>query len=378
MIYLDNAATSYPKPASVYNAISKNVFLLGGNPSRSGHILAQRSSDEVFLCRKELAEFFGCDAENAVFTLNATHALNTAIKGVAEPGDHFIISNLEHNAVLRPIVDLCEKNGCEFDVADVLRKDKKDIISEICRLIRKNTKAIVMLHASNLCSYRLPIREIGELCKKEKIIFIVDASQSAGHTEINIKKDFINILCAPAHKGLYGCMGAGILITDGKYNLKTLVEGGSGYNSADIHMPDSLPERLEAGTLPLPAISALRQGLRFVQRIGTDKIEAHERKKHELLSNMLESVPYVCQYMSDIPGSCLLFNIENVPSTVIDEKLSDRGVCIRSGFHCSPLAHRSLNTGEFGAVRCSFGVFTTEREIYAFVNHLKEVIAEVT
>lgn len=377
MIYLDNAATSYPKPPSVYATLNRSIKALGGNPSRSGHVLAQESADEVFRCRSTLADFFESDPENVVFTLNATYALNTAIKGIADRGDHFIISNLEHNAVLRPIVSVCEGLGCEFDIADVLKSSKYEILSEINRLIKKNTKAIIMTHASNICSFKLPVREIGQLCKRKRIIFIVDASQSAGHMRISLKNDYINILCAPAHKGLYGCMGLGFLITDGSYGIKTLVEGGSGYNSTDTHMPDAMPEHLEAGTLPVPAISALRAGIETIKRIGTDKVEAHERRMHDMLSDKLSALPYVTQYMSEYSGPCLLFNVVDVPSTAIDDKLNDHEVCIRSGFHCAPLAHRSLNTGEYGAVRCSFGIYSNEKEINSFVNVLKDIVADI-
>ena len=378
MIYLDNAATSYPKPYTVYSAIRKNISLLGGNPSRSGHTLAQRSADEVFNCRSAIADFFDAEPENVSFTLNATHALNTAIKGVAEPGDHFIISSLEHNAVLRPLVSLNETIGCEFDIADVLKSDKNEIISGIKSLVKKNTKAIIMIHASNICSFRLPIWEIGQLCKRYKIIFIVDASQSAGHMGISMRDDNISILCAPAHKGLYGCMGLGFLVTDGSCKLKTLIEGGSGYNSTDPHMPDSMPEHLEGGTLPVPAISALKAGIELINRIGIDKIEAHEKRMHDMLRDRLSKLTYVTQYLPEYSGSCLIFNVKNIPPTVIDEKLNDFGVCVRSGFHCAPLAHKSVKTGEFGAIRCSFGIYSNENEINSFTSILKEIVYGIT
>ena len=377
MIYLDNAATTYPKPPLVYDSVSKAVRRLGGNPSRGGHILSQRSADDVFSCRTELAHLFGSETENTAFTLNATYAINTAIKGVAKENDHFIISNLEHNAVLRPIVSVCERFGCQYDIADVLKQNRRDILSEIERLIRPNTRAVIMTHASNICSIRLPIREIGALCKKKGVTFIVDASQSAGHVSIDIKKDNINILCAPAHKGLYGCMGLGFLITDGKYDIQTLTEGGSGYNSADIHMPESMPEHLEAGTLPVVAISALKSGLAVIDRIGFDKIEKHERYMYSMLREMLSSLPFIKHYMPEHEGPCLLFNVIGVPSGVIDDKLCERDICIRSGFHCAPLAHSSLGTGEYGAIRCSFGIYTTENDIRAFVSNLADVISDI-
>ena len=206
---------------------------------------------------------------------------------------------------------------------------------------------------------------------------MLDASQSAGHTEINMKKDNIRLLCAPAHKGLFGCMGLGFLISDGSCKLKTLIEGGSGYMSAEPYMPEDLPERLEAGTLPVPAIAALREGLKAVRKRDLYMIEEHERRLYEMMTDRLSSLPFVKQYMTEYRGPCLLFNVIGASSAAIDEELSRRNVCIRSGFHCAALAHKALGTGDFGAVRCSFGMYTTEKDIDLFVQALKEAVASI-
>lgn len=374
MIYLDCAATSYPKPESVYRAVSKGVRVLGGNPSRSGHKLSAVSGDSVFECREKLARMFGSDEDKVVFCENATHALNTAIKGIARYGDHFIISNTEHNAVLRPIIKLCEENGCEYDIIDIIGKKYFEITSDILSKVRKNTRAVVMNHTSNLCPVKIPVREICILCQKYNIAFILDASQSAGHTDINIKRDKINIMCAPAHKGMYGIMGLGFLISDGKYDIGTLTEGGSGYNSASPHMPKNLPEHLEAGTLPVPAIAALSAGCDFISELGVENISSLEKKLYLGLCDRLDRFNNIKIYRKEDTGACLLFNLEGAKSDTVGEYLSDKGICVRSGFHCSPLGHKSLGTGEYGAVRVSFGAFNTFSDLDALYLAMKEAI----
>ncbi len=374
MIYFDNAATSYPKFQSIYRGIADKARSLGGNPSRSGHFLSSRSSDEVFRCRTALSDFFAGKPENTVFTLNATYALNMAVKGIAKPKDHFIISDFEHNAVLRPIHKLSEEKGCTYSIAKILGKNDIEVINEIENLINSNTKAIVINHASNICSFKIPVRKIGALCEKHGIFFILDASQSAGHEPINIQKDKINILCAPAHKGLYGTMGLGFLITDGKTEISTLTEGGSGYNSGNLFMPEELPEHLEAGTLPVPAISALLSGLEEIKKIGIPKINAHEKDLFSLLRSYLQDIPKIRIYLPEHEGACFLFNIDGITSNSVDEILQQNGICVRSGFHCCPLGHSSLETGEFGAVRVSFGIHNTREEVRRFSDCIRDTV----
>jgi len=375
MIYLDNAATSFPKPESVYTATTRALRECAGNPSRSGHEASAKSSDAVYECRETVAGLFGARTENVVFTQNATHSLNIAIKGVAKEGAHFIISNIEHNAVLRPIIKLCEDLGCSYDTIDVLTQNEYGIIAEIKKKIRSSTVAVIMNHCSNLCPVRTPIRQIGAICQKEGIVFIVDASQSAGHIPIDISKDKINFLCAPGHKGLFGIMGVGILISDGKYTLGTLTEGGSGYNSSDSHMPIALPERLEAGTLPVPAIASLRAGCTFIDEIGLDVIRRHEESLFLYCRERLLSFKPVKIYRAGVHGSCLLFNLDFMKSDEVGELLSDRGICVRSGFHCAPLAHSSIKTGEYGAVRVSFSIFNTKEDVDALYGAVREICA---
>lgn len=376
MTYLDNAATGFPKPLEVYSALSKAAYELGGNPSRSGHIMSSQSGAAVYECREAVAELFSAKPENVVFTLNATHALNTAIKGIAKEKSHFIISNMEHNAVLRPIVKLCDEKGCSYDVVDVLNRKSFEILSDIRQKVRSNTCAVVMNHASNLCSSRIPVSHIGGICESLKIPFILDASQSAGHADISLSRDKINFLCAPAHKGLYGIMGTGFLISDGKYSLSTLTEGGSGFNSTDPHMPSALPEHLEAGTLPVPAIAALMAGCKFISSIGINEIARHDEMLFSDLYYKLSEIKGIKIYRPDLHGACFLFNINNVRSDTVGEFLSDSGICVRSGFHCAPLAHTSLKTGEYGAVRVSFGIFNTKEDNDALYFAIKDMMRD--
>ncbi len=373
MIYFDNAATSFPKPESVYKALNEGARIYGGNPSRGGHFLSLKSSNELYKCRESLASFFSSEAENIAFTLNATYALNTAIKGIARNGGRFIISDIEHNAVLRPMYALKEAGKCDFDIARVVGRSDDEIINEIASLMCESTIAVVMTHASNLCSFRLPIRKIGAFCKKKGICFILDASQSAGHTPISMKDDMINILCAPAHKGLYGIMGLGFLISDGRFEIKSFADGGSGYNSASHRMPDEMPEHLEAGTLPLPAICALRAGIHEIEKCGFGYIEKHERELFSLMRNRLSKLPRVKIYLPEYEGSVLLFNIDGVSVNQADSYLSDSGICIRSGFHCCPLGHNSLSTGDCGALRVSFGINNTCREVNEFCDKIAKI-----
>ena len=374
MIYLDNAATSFPKPTEVYTAAEHALRELGGNPSRSGHIMSEKSGNEVYECREALSRMFSAKPENIVFTLNATHALNLAIKGTSVEGAHYIISNMEHNAVLRPLTRLCEEKGCSYDIIDVLDKKSADLLRDIKKKIRANTRALIMNHCSNLCSNRIYPRRIGELCEKEGIIFILDASQSAGHIAIDIDKEKINILCAPAHKGMLGIMGGGFLISDGKYTLDTLLEGGSGFNSTDIHMPALLPERLEAGTLPTPAIASLRAGCEFIEKTGISQIRSHENMLFCDMVNKLSEIKQVKIYRPGSIGSCLLFNVKGLRSDMVGEYLAEREICVRSGFHCAPLAHKSLCTGEYGAVRVSYGFFNSVKDNEALYFAIKDLI----
>ncbi len=380
IIYLDNAATTFPKPESVIMDSVECMKTYCGNPGRGSHYIALKSAEKVFETREAIASLFGASPENVIFTLNTTYALNMAIKGVMKDGGHLLISNMEHNSVLRPAAQLAKDDVLRYDVFKAYDKDRKltthEIIENIVKRLRPSTKMLTCIHSSNICSYTLPIREIGRLCRRLGIIFCVDAAQSAGHTPINMKDDFIDILCLPAHKGLYSPQGLGIMILgDDAPRLSTLLEGGNGVNSLELSMGELSPERYESGTLCTPAIAGLCAGIEFIKSLGTDSIAQRERFLWEKAFDRLSSLRRIKIY-DESSGSVLLFNVEGMAADTVGEILSKDGFCLRTGYHCSPLAHRALGTPEGGAIRVGLGIFNTERDLDLLRAKLAEIVSD--
>jgi selenocysteine lyase/cysteine desulfurase len=285
---------------------------------------------------------------------------------------------MEHNAVLRPVQSLSDEGRITYDVfstvADAKQRSPLQICARIAEKCRSNTRAIICSHQSNLCSAALELKEIGALCRRHNLLFIVDAAQSAGHLPISIREMNIDVLCAPGHKGLLGMQGCGFAILGERVNPKPLIEGGSGYQSLSPHMPNDFPERGEAGTLCTPAIASLRAGLDFIEHIGIQAIHAYECRLFELLSARLQSLPEYSVYLPEMQGSTLLFNRNGVPADRIGQALGEHGICVRSGYHCAALGHQTLRTPEGGAVRVSFGPFNTEHDVdmlYAQLRHME-------
>ena len=381
VIYLDNAATSHPKPREVYDEVNRCIKSYCGNPGRDSHFFALKSAEKVYEARELVAETFGASPENVIFTLNTTYALNMAIKGIMSGGGHMLISNMEHNSVLRPAARLARDDLMRYDIFKAYDKSRpmtaKDILDEIIKKLRSNTKMITCIHSSNICSYTLPIREIGKFCHRHGIIFCVDAAQSAGHLPINMEEDHIDILCLPAHKGLYSPQGCGIMILrDGLPRLSTLAEGGNGVNSLELSMGRESPERYEGGTLCTPAIAGLCAGVEFLKSFGTDTIADHEKRLWNMAYDRLSSTHNVTVY-DDTPGSVLLFNINGIPADDVGDLLSKDGFCLRTGYHCSPLAHTALGTPEGGAVRAGFGIFNTENEVDLLAKRVREIALDL-
>ena len=378
MIYLDNAATSFPKPRRVAEEQLRCMQIYGGNPGRGSHALALAAAEKIYACREELASFFGSsNPENVIFTMNATMALNTAIKGLLRQGDHVLISDMEHNAVFRPIHKLAREKKITYDVfktfPTLAARTPQMICASILELIRPNTKMLVCAHASNICSATLPLQEIGALCRKKDILFVVDAAQSAGHLPIDMQQMQIDALCVPGHKGLWGPQGCGALILGDGIVADTLMEGGSGYNSLEGDMPEEAPERYEAGTLPTPAIAGLLEGVREVKRRGVDHIHAHEVALTGRLCEHLCAMPKITLYAPNHKGSVLLFSLQDLSADRVGAFLNERGFCVRTGFHCAALAHATLGTPASGAVRVSPSLFNTASQIDAFAEALKEL-----
>ncbi len=377
-IYLDNAATGFPKPPAVVAEVVRCLEKYGGNAGRSSHRLALRAAEKIYECREQAAQLLGLDEpENVIFTLNTTYALNLLIKGLVKKGDHVLISDMEHNSVLRPIHALAESGVIEYSVfsTKALRQNASiaDFHRDIEAQLRPNTSLLICTHASNVCSLTLPLREIGALCKRHGIFFAVDAAQSAGHTDIDMKMLGIDALCAPGHKGLCGIQGAGILALADKTELGTLIEGGNGMFSLEKHMPRELPERLESGTLPAPAIAGLCEGIRFVRERGCEVIGAHERALFRALRDRLSSLQGVHIYLPEKEGAILLFSVENKSSEAVTDRLARAGICVRGGYHCAALAHNALETPAGGAVRVSFGHSNKTSDLDALWRELKKI-----
>ena len=379
LIYLDNAATSYPKPYAVSDAVKKYMLYCGGNAGRGGYSTAIEAAQSVFSCRERLANFFDAINESVVFfTMNTTQGINMCIKGLLRRGDHVLISNIEHNAVYRPIYKLSQREQISYDCFSVMSGERRlsddEILADINQKVRKNTTMIICSAASNICSVRPPIKKIGEFCKQRGILFVVDGAQAAGHFALSVREMRIDALCVPAHKGLLGPQGCGAVILGEGVKMQTLFEGGNGVDSLMGEMPDEPPERYEAGTLPLPAIIGLCEGISAIEQIGIEKVENHEKELFEVAKKELSAISRVRIYCPDQIGSVLLFSIDGEDSERVCEYLARADICVRGGYHCAALAHRALGTDKSGAIRASFGVFNSERDVEALCRAIKSMV----
>ena len=380
MIYFDNAATTYPKPDAVCERVMLAMREYCGNPGRSSHRMAMLAEREVFACRVEAADLFGAEPENVIFTYNATYALNMAIKCAYTSGA-ILISDLEHNSVRRPARALTEYVRV-FDshpeLPDGPERTARILDSIKLQLARTSPRAklLVCTAASNICGAVMPVAEIGRFCRERGICFIVDGAQAGGVIDLNVKRDNIDALCLPGHKGLYGPQGSGLMIIGENSSFgRTFIEGGNGVNSLEAAMPGLPPERYEGGTLAVQNIAGLRAGMEFVRQRGIDRLREYESRLAERFAAGLRGSlgGRVKIYAPLHRGGILLFNIAGYGSTEVSEYLDRQDICVRSGFHCSPLAHRRLETGASGAVRVSFGAFNTTAEVNEVVRVLSKI-----
>ncbi len=322
LVYFDNAATTFPKPVSVKKAVLNSMEKFGANPGRSGYKMSAQAAEEIYGTRLELASFFNVSGEeNVIFCANCTHALNTVIKGLAEKGSHFITSNLEHNAVIRPLETLKKRGVCDYSVAKV-EADDNATVENFSSLIKDSTVAIICTGASNVFGKMPPIEKLGKLAHERGILFAVDAAQIAGVENIDVRKMNIDYLCVAAHKGLYAPMGIGVLVVNNDQKLNTLVEGGTGTQSALFTQPEAMPERFESGTLSLPLISGLRAGLKFVLNSGTDNIKNREMSVIKHVYSVLADIKNVELYTNPFSitesfAPILSFNIKGAHSEEI-------------------------------------------------------------
>lgn len=377
-VYLDHAATSWPKPTAVHRAVFDCMTRAGGNPGHGSHALSDAAARLVYDCRSALAEMFGASPERVILTAGATHALNLALHGSLRQGDHVLCSNMEHNAVYRPLCDLQKQLGVTFDTivtpANDARTGTARIVTDAAAKSKPNTRMLVCAHMSNIVSSVMPLAALGAFCKRHGMLFCVDAAQSAGHLPIDMEHMQIDLLCLPGHKGLYGLQGCGALILGKDVSLSPLLQGGNGVFSLSGDMPDLPPERYEAGTLPTPAIAGLLAGMREVQARGIGTIAAQDKHLYDRARAMLGRFSGIHVYAPHCRGPVLLFSHDRIPADALGAELDKRGICVRAGFHCAALGHATLHTPDTGAVRLSFGMDTTGSDLDALYGALGEIL----
>ncbi len=376
MIYLDNAATSWPKPESVAKAVYDCIRESGGNPGRSGHKMSLEAGRIVLDCRDAAAGLFGIDDPmRVIFTSNTTDGLNMAIKGILQPGGHAVTSSMEHNSVARPLKAL-EPQGIETTFVEADRLGRIDP-EDIERAIRPNTSLIVLTLASNVTGTIQPFRGVGAIAKRHGIPFLLDAAQGAGHISIDVKADNIDLMAFPGHKGLLGPQGTGGLYVGDGITLNTIKEGGTGSFSDLITQPDILPDRFESGTLNTPGLAGLAAGIGYIKSVGIENIRGHEIDACGRIIGGLGEIGRVKLYGPADPeahAGAIAFNVDGMDSTEVSYLLdSEYDIEVRAGLHCAGLAHKTIGTFEQGAVRVSAGPFTTEEEIGVFLDAVKKI-----
>ena len=376
MIYFDNAATTWPKPPEVIESVSRSFLDYGANPGRGAYKMAMDTSRLIYNTRETIASFFKIsDCNHIAFTRNTTESVNMGVKGVVRPGDHILYSSLEHNAVWRPIKAL-EQSGVTSDSFYVDADGTVDLI-DLESKIKPNTKLIACLHGSNVLGCVLDIAAIARIAKKHQIYFLVDCAQTAGALPIAPEELGIDLLAFPGHKGLYGPMGIGGLYVREGLTLATLQEGGTGSNSLEAAQPEMMPDRLESGTVNTPGIAGLGAGIRFLETISLEEVLRHEQQLTKYLYEELLQIPNVILYGPSICENRLpvvSFNIAGKDSNEVGWVLGkDYDICVRAGYHCAPLAHKTINTLDQGAVRISFGIYNQPWEVEKCLDAIKTI-----
>ncbi len=375
MIYLDNAATSYPKPISVINAVKSAMVCYGANPGRSGHDFSVKTANVVYETRSALNDFFnGYGAEYVSFTQNCTQALNTAIKGFLKKGDHVVISSLEHNSVVRPLETLKAEGVIDYSAFNVV-SEKEITIENFKEAFTPETRLCVVTSVSNVFGDILPLKELSEIAHSKGAMFFVDGAQGAGVIPLDMKKQGIDCLCVPGHKGLLGPMGIGALLHK-NIDFEPLVCGGTGSESFNLLQPRDYPERLESGTLNVPGICGLKQGLKIVETKGTKNVFNAETEICNEIAFGLEQIEKVKIYRKksvEQYAPLISFNVENLHSETVAAMLNKSGVAVRGGYHCAPLAHISRGTKTTGTVRVSPSFFTCKKDINILLNLVRKI-----
>jgi len=380
VIYLDNAATSWPKPKGVLEAMERYLREYGANPGRGGHRLSVAAGRVVTETRELLAQLINAeDPAHIIFTANATLALNQAIKGSLSPGDHVITSSMEHNSVVRPLKAL-EEWGVETTKLPC-RRDGSFPIEGLEEKIRENTRLIVLSHASNVTGTVMPVAEVGRIARRHKLLFLVDAAQSLGVLPVDVQGMGIDLLAFPGHKGLFGPPGTGGLYIRPGVKLRPLFEGGTGSQSDSLQQPETFPDRYESGTLNAVGIAGLGAGVKFLLAEGIQRIREHEQKLLERLLQGLNTIPGIQVYGvkdSARQAPVVSFTVRNYDpgevAVILDQVFE---IACRSGLHCAPDAHRTLGTlAQGGTVRLSPGYFNTVEDIDLAVAAIGEIAAK--
>jgi cysteine desulfurase/selenocysteine lyase len=369
MIYFDNAATSWPKPPTMLEAMSDFVNNIGANPGRAGHRLAVESGRVVYNAREAVADLFNApDPLRVVFGHNITESLNLCLRGMLHPGEHVITSSMEHNSVMRPLRAL-EKQGVELSIVECSPQGCLDP-DDLKKLIRSNTKMVVLNHASNVIGTILPIKEVGKICRQHDLLLLIDTAQSAGSYPIDMQADQVDLLCFTGHKALYGPMGTGGLVVGERVDelrIEPLKRGGTGSHSEYDEQPAFLPDAFESGTLNALGLAGLEAGISWIKTIGIDVVHRHETQLVQRLIEGLKETPGVTVYGTQDATrqtATVSFNIANLASSRVGMRLDEEfGILCRVGLHCAPVAHSTIGTFPYGTVRFGLGAFNTMDEI---------------
>ncbi|ACM21277.1 cysteine desulfurase family protein [Geotalea daltonii FRC-32] len=376
-VYLDNAATTFPKPDPVYGAVEHALREIGVGPGRGGYKRSLAASRLVFEAREILASFFGItDSSRLVFTHSATEGLNIAVNGLLKPGDHVVTTTMEHNSLVRPLY-AAKNRGVQITWVSADRNGSIDPAA-ISAALRPETKLIALSHCSNVTGTIQPIASIGDTARKAGVFFLVDAAQSAGCMPINIMDQKIDLLAVPGHKGLLGPQGTGLLYIAEHVDLSPFLLGGTGTSSSDTAQPETMPEKFESGTLNTPGIAGLKAGVEFILKTGIDNIRQKEIKLVSLLLDGLKQLPRVktfTAYNAESRGGAVSFTVEGIdPATIGFHLDADFDISVRVGLHCAPMAHKTIGTYPHGTVRVSPGFFNTDKDIAFLLDALRSII----
>lgn len=381
-IYLDNASTTFPKPKAVPEAMYRYMTSSGSNINRGGYDRAYAVEELVYETRQRLCSLFGGeDCRNVAFTKNVTESLNVILKGLLKPGDHVLVSSMEHNAVMRPLVQL-EKQGISFSRIPC-RRDGSLILEEMAPLVKKETRAVVMTHASNVCGTMMPYEQVGAFCRERGLLFIADTAQTAGVWPLDMERMKIDALAFTGHKGLLGPQGIGGFLLSEKLlpQMESLIAGGTGSISHTEVMPDFMPDRFEAGTMNLPGIVGLHAGLGWIRETGMEQIRSHELAlTRQFLEGLKSMDPYEKRLRvvgkKDTEGRTGVVSVQTVRRELAQTAYEldvQYGIMTRVGLHCAPSAHQTLGTFPTGTIRFSFGWWNTGEEAAQALQALDEL-----